>query len=131
MKIEIKNRFTSEIIFSCEAESMKIAVKMAIETHANLSRANLSWASLSGADLSGADLSRANLSRANLSGANLDYSSWPLLCGSKSVKIDVKIAAQLAAHFCAVDCEDPEYLKAKAAILEFAKTSHHAEDLGI
>jgi hypothetical protein len=71
MKIEIKHRFNGAVLFSCEADSMKIAVKLAIEAKANLSEANLSRANLSGAYLSDADLSRANLSRANLSGANL------------------------------------------------------------
>lgn len=47
------------------------------------------------------------------------------------MKIDVKIAAQLAAHFCAVDCEDKKYQKARKAILKFAMTSHRADDLEI
>ena len=111
MKIEIKHRFSREVLFSCEAGSMKLAVKLAIKA-----KANLLWANLSGA---------------NLSGANLDYSCWPLWCGSKQVKIDAKIAAQLAAHFCAVDCKDKEYQKARKAILKFALTSHRAVDLNI
>ena len=146
MEIEIKNRFNGAVLFSCEARSIKLAVNLAIESRANLSWANLSEANLSGANLSGADLSEANLSRAdlsradlsgadlsgaNLSGANLDYSCWPLWCGSKRVKIDAKIAAQLAAHFCAVDCDDKEYQKARKAILKFALTSHRAGDLNI
>lgn len=136
MKIEIKHKISGDVLFACEAKSMKLAVKMAIEARADLSDADLSGADLSWADLSWANLSRANLSGANLSGAdlsgaNLDYSCWPLWCGSKKVKIDVKIAAQLAAHFCAVDCEDKEYQKARKAILKFAKTSHRANDLGL
>ena len=78
-----------------------------------------------------ADLSQANLTWADLTGANLDFSCWPLWCGSKGVKIDSRIAAQLASHFCAVDCDDPAYQAARAAILDFAETSHRAEDLGI
>ena len=81
------------------------------------------------ADLSGANLSGANLLWANLSGANIDYACWPLWCGSKGVKVDAKIAAQLAAHFCALDCTDEGYLAARMEILKFAKTSHRAEDL--
>ena len=88
-------------------------------------------ANLSGADLRYADLSGANLSGADLRGADLDYSAWPLWCGSNHVKVDARIAAQLAAHFCALDCEDPGYQAARAAVLEFAKTSHRAEDLGL
>ena len=79
----------------------------------------------------GADLSWANLSEANLSEANIDFSCWPLWCGSKNVKVDARIAAQLAAHFCVLDCDDPAYQAARAAILEFAKTSHRAKDLGL
>jgi hypothetical protein len=91
MLFEIKNRFSGEVIFKLETESIKLCVIAAIKSRANLSRANLSGANLSGADLYGADLygadlygadlsgadlygadlSRANLSRANLSGANL------------------------------------------------------------
>jgi hypothetical protein len=103
---------------------------------ADLSRADLSRADLSGADLSSAYLSRADLSRAdlrdaNLMDANIDYSCWPLWCGSMAVKVDRKIAAQLAAHFCVLDCDDQDYIAAKNAIIEFAKTSHRAQDLGI
>jgi hypothetical protein len=92
-------------------------------------KANLSWANLRGANLSRANLSRADLWGADLSGANLDFSCWPLWCGSKGVKVDRRIAAQLAAHFCVLDCDDPDYQAARTAILEFAKTSHRAKDL--
>ena len=141
MKIEIKHRFSGSVLFSCEAENMKIAVKLAIEAKADLSGADLSGADLSGADLSGANLRGANLrvanlrgadlSGANLRGANLDYSCWPLWCGSKKVRVDVKIAAQLAAHFCALDCDNKDYQKARKAILKFALKSHRATDLGL
>jgi hypothetical protein len=98
---------------------------------ANLSDANLSRANLSRADLSGADLSRANLSGADLSRANLYMTQWPLWCGTKNVKIDIKIAAQLAAHFCAVECDDPEYQAARVALLTLAKKFKYAKYLGI
>ena len=98
---------------------------------ANLRDADLRGANLRGAFLSRADLSRADLSRADLSGANLDLSCWPLWCGSKNVKVDRRIAAQLAAHFCVLDCDDPDYIKARDAVMEFAKTSHRAEELGL
>ena len=98
---------------------------------ANLSGADLSGANLSGANLSGANLSGANLRGADLSGADLDYSCWPLWCGSKNVKVDLKIAQQIAAHFCALDCEDKEYKAARKAILKFAQKSHRAKDLEI
>lgn len=98
---------------------------------ANLSGANLRKADLREADLSEADLRWANLSEADLSEADIDYACWPLWCGSKGVKVDAKIAMQLAAHFCVLDCDDPEYQAARAAILEFAQKSHRAADLGL
>ena len=61
MKIEIKSRWDSTVLFTAEAASILLAVQAAIKSGADLSRA----------DLSGANLSGANLSRANLSGANL------------------------------------------------------------
>ena len=96
---------------------------------ADLSEANLYGADLRRADLRRADLSRANLRGADLRGADMDYSCWPLWCGSNHVKVDARIAAQLAAHFCALDCDDEAYQAAREAILEFAKTSHRAKDL--
>jgi uncharacterized protein YjbI with pentapeptide repeats len=98
---------------------------------ANLQGANLRGANLRGADLRGANLQRADLQGANLQRANLDFSCWALWCGTNHVKVDKKIAAQLAAHFCAVDCDDVDYQKARKAILKFAKTSHRASDLGL
>jgi hypothetical protein len=74
---------------------------------------------------------RADLTYADLTGADIDYSCWPLWCGSKNVKVDARIAAQLAAHFCVLDCDDKEYQKARKAVLKFAKTSHRAEELGL
>ncbi len=98
---------------------------------ANLSLADLSWADLSGANLSRADLSRADLSGANLSGADLDFASWPLWCGSKSVKVDLKLVFQLLAHVSVLTCKDEEFKVIKDLILPYAKKSHRAADLGI
>ena len=89
------------------------------------------YASLQGADLRRADLRRANLQGADLRDANLDYSCLPLWCGSKGMIVDRRIAAQIAAHFCALVCDDEDYQAARTAILEFAKTSHRAMDLGL
>jgi len=93
--------------------------------------ADLRYVNLSGADLSGADLRYADLRRANLSGADLDFSCLPLWCGSNGLVVDRRIAAQIAAHFCALTCDDPDYQQARDAILEFAKTSHRAGELGL
>lgn len=102
---------------------------------AELSEADLRRASLNGADLNGADLRMAKLSEADLGGAdlcgaNLDYSCWPLWCGSLDVKVDARIARQLAYHFCRLDCDDPEYLEARKAIAEFANGFHRVDECG-
>ena len=98
---------------------------------ADLRGANLEGADLRDADLEGTDLEGAELRGANLRGANLDYTCLPLWCGSKGMIVDKRIAAQIAAHFCALDCDDADYLAARTAILEFAKSSHLAEVLGL
>ena len=107
---------------------------------ANLRGANLSGADLSGADLfganlrdanlRGADLRRANLRRADLRRADLDFSCWPLWCGGLAVKVCKRIAVQLAYHFCKLDCDDPEYIAARNAILDFANQFHRVGECG-
>lgn len=82
------------------------------------------------ADLYRADLCGANLYGANLRGANLDYSCWPLWCGSLDVKVDARIARQLAYYFCCLDCDDPEYLEARKAIAKFANGFHRVDECG-
>ena len=69
--IEIKNRWTGDIIFTSTKTTYKEAVEEAVKSEANLSYANLSEANLSYANLSEANLSNANLSEANLSEADL------------------------------------------------------------
>lgn len=73
---------------------------------------------------------RANLRGADLRGADLDYSCWPLWCGSLDVKVDRRIAAQLAYHFCCLDCDDPDYIEARNAIVNFANEFHRVEECG-
>lgn len=98
---------------------------------ANLVGANLSRADLRQADLCDANLFATDLRWANLVGADLDFSCLPLSCKSQNMIVDRRIAAQIAAHFCALVCDDPDYQEARAAILKFAKTSHRAKDLGL
>ena len=132
---EIKNRWTGAVIFSLETTSMRLTVKAAIEAGADLREADLREADLREADLCGADLRGANLRGAdlrgaNLSEANLDFSCWPLWCGSFGVKVDLKIAAQLAYHFCRVDCDNPEYEAARSALLGLANKFHRLDECG-
>ena len=98
---------------------------------ANLEGANLKDANLKGANLRGANLRGADLKDANLKDANLDYSCWPLWCGSFDVEVDRKVAAQLAYHFCRLDCDDREYIRARNAIVDFANKFHLADECGV
>lgn len=97
---------------------------------ADLQRANLQGADLRGADLRDADLWGANLRNADLREANLDYSCWPLWCGSLDVKVDVRLAAQLAYHFCRLVCDDPAYIQARTALVPLSNTFHRADEYG-
>ncbi|HEM7101719.1 TPA: pentapeptide repeat-containing protein [Acinetobacter baumannii] len=77
-KFEIKNRWTEEVLFTCDVpegmESGMIArhvLESAIADGADLRGADLSGADLFGANLRSADLFGANLSGADLRGADL------------------------------------------------------------
>lgn len=101
---------------------------------ADLHDADLHDADLYGADLHGADLRYANLYGANLRGANLryadvDYSCLPLWCGSLHIKVDKRIAAQIAYHFCALKCDDPEVQETQRALYTLANTFHRVGEL--
>ena len=78
-KVEIKNRFTGEVMFTAEVDAtlstnglkLGAAVKIVFKARANLARANLADANLADADLAGANLADANLADADLADANL------------------------------------------------------------
>jgi hypothetical protein len=88
-KLEIKNRFTGNIIFEFETEnnSIKKTVQEYIKqelasgkwcadlTHADLTDANLTHADLTDANLTHADLTHADLTHANLTDANLTHAN--------------------------------------------------------
>jgi hypothetical protein len=73
MLIEIKNRYSDDVLFSLDSDdnTIKKTVEEAVRSQANLSGANLIHANLRGANLSGANLRGANLRGANLRGADL------------------------------------------------------------
>lgn len=101
----------------------------------DLSGTNLRWAdlrgtNLRGTNLHGTDLSVADLQGVDLRGADLDFSCWPLWCGSLGVVVDRRIAAQIAYHFCRLVCDDPGYIKARNAILDFANGFHRVNECG-
>jgi hypothetical protein len=91
-------------------------------------RADLCRADLCRADLCGADLRGANLREADLREAHIDFSCWPLWCGSKNVKVDKKIFAQLAMHLCGVIVDDDECKQAQAALMPIARQCHRADE---
>ena len=61
MKIEIRNRYTNDVIFSheCEENSVAVTLKAAVKARADLCLADLCLADLSGANLREADLGEA------------------------------------------------------------------------
>ena len=115
----------------CDANLRGADLRHADLRDANLCDANLRDADLRHADLCGANLCGANLRDAYLRDADIDYACWPLWCGGLHVKIDKRIACQLAYHFCAQDCDDPEYIAARNAILSFANQFHRTEECGL
>lgn len=55
---------------------------------------------------------------------------WPLWYGSFDVKVCKNIAAQLAYHFCKLDCDDPEVIKAQNALIPLANQFNFAYIFG-
>lgn len=68
MKFEIKSRITGKVIFECDAESMRIAVELAV-----FKKVDLRYSNLRGSDLSGSNLSGSNLSYSNLREIKKDF----------------------------------------------------------
>ena len=101
-KIEIKNRWTGEVIYSSNKTTYKEAVE---DGKADLSGAYLSGADLRGADLSGANLRGAYLSEADLSGANLREAD---LSGAYLSEANLR-----GANLCGADLSDAELQNAK------------------
>ena len=72
-KIEIKHKFTNEVLFSheCENNTIKRTLELAVKNRANLECAYLECAYLENANLENANLKNANLEYANLENAYL------------------------------------------------------------
>ena len=131
-KIEIKHRFTGDVLFSFECESIKECVIEAVKTEANLAgadlteanltEANLTRANLTGADLTRADLTEANLTEANLTRANLDMSAFPLRCSSLKIKTNKRLRVQLCFHFLSLIKHGIEVTDEEKKIFEDLKT---------
>jgi len=71
MKIEIKCRWTGNVLFSHEQaeNTIKITLEFAVKARADLTDADLTDANLARANLAHANLARANLARADLTDA--------------------------------------------------------------
>ena len=96
MKIEIKSRFTANVLFSfeCESNSIKLTLQAALKDKANLRGADLYGANLRGADLRDANLRGADLYGANLRGEKLTKTPlflynlmWDVTVTAESIKI--------------------------------------------
>ena len=94
IKIEIKNRWTGNILFEylSENNTIKKTVSEAIKSEADLCGADLCGANLRGADLCGADLRRANLRGADLRRADLRRANLrgADLCGADLCGADLR-----------------------------------------
>ena len=78
-----------------------------------------------------ANLEGANLEGAHLEGANLDFSSgFSFRCSSFGAVIDLRIAAQMAYHFCRMNCDDPEVKAAQKQIKALANKFHRVNECG-
>jgi hypothetical protein len=99
---------------------------------ADLREANLRRADLWGADLGGANLRGANLWGANLRGADLDFSSGiSFCCASFGFKADIRLAAQMAYHFCRIDFSGiPEAIEAQKILRDLANKFHRVDECG-
>ena len=144
-KMKIIRNGGNEVIFESKHKTMKATVVAALKVGANLRGANLVGANLVDADLRGAnlvdadlrgadlvdaDLRGADLGGANLGGADLDFSVFPLWCGSFEFKADLRLAAQLAYHFCRIDFDCDEAKEAQKAVNNLANKFHRVEECG-
>jgi uncharacterized protein YjbI with pentapeptide repeats len=71
-----------------------------------------------------ANLTDADLRGADLRGADIDYACFKFWCGFLRLKIDRCIAAQLAYHFCSMNCDDPDFIRGREALLSLANEFH-------
>ena len=132
MKYEIKHCRTGKVIFFCETETMRQCVEQAVRDSVDLHYADLSYADLRGADLWNADLGYADLRYTNLRDANLDFSSGlPFRCSSFDIKADIRLAAQLAYHFCRIDFgKNADAKAAQVALKKLANQFHRVNECG-
>jgi hypothetical protein len=102
---------------------------------ADMQGVDMRGADMQGADMRGvnmrkADMRGVNMRKADMRGVNIDFSCWPLWCGSFDIKVDKRIAAQLAYHFDRLDCDDPEVIAAQNALAPLANQFHRVGECG-
>ena len=114
-----------------DADMRRADMRRADMKDAKLQGADMQGAHMQGADMRGADMRGADMRGADMRGADVDYSVWPLWCGSFDVKCDIRLASQLAYHFCRLDCKDKEVVAAQNALITLANKFHRAEEYGV
>jgi hypothetical protein len=136
MKYEIKYLINEKAPITGEAETYakfveqnKTDLSYADLSYADLSYANLRRANLRNADLRNADLENADLCYADLSYADIDYTGWQLSCKTYNVTVDKNIAAQIAMHFCWLNCNDEEVKQAQEELKPLAMKCMHWKEL--
>ena len=130
MNIEIKNRFTGDIIVAGEYDSVRRAVT---KHKADLCGANLCGADLSDANLYDANLRGANLRGADLCGANIDFSVLSFSCYSLKCKTDEKQRIQIMFHALSWMAHAESITDEEKAIYNFAldyANKFHRADVG-
>ena len=77
------------------------------------------------------DGEQADLRWANLQEADLDFSSgFSFRCSSFCAKIDLRVGAQMAYHFCRMVSDDPEVVEAQQALKDLANKFHRVKECG-
>jgi len=106
---DIKHRFSGEVLFKLETESLKLCVEAAVKGRTDLCDADLRDADLRGADLRDADLRGADLCGADLCGADLRDAD---LRGADLCDADLRDADLCGADLCDADLRDADLCRA-------------------
>ena len=129
MKIEIKSRFSLEVLFrhDCENNSVAITLAAAINAKANLRSADLYGANLGDADLRSADLRSADLRSADLYGANLRSAN---LYGANLRRADLRSADLYGANLRRADLRSADLYGANLRSADLYGANLRRADLG-
>ena len=150
--IEIKHRYTGEVILTVDADTLVGAdlsgkdlsysdlrdsdLRDSDLSYSDLRGSNLSNSDLSDSDLSGSNLSYSDLRGSNLIGSNLDFACMPLWCGDLKAGYDDKQIIQQLYHVLSHVKYSPnasDDLKSKMLtdeLIELANRFHRANEYG-